>query len=354
MLGVIADVHLHNHPLGAGTWRAGVNERVEVVCACLERLADMGLTHLAILGDLFDVSTPPPQVIARLMQSLKVVTASGVEVLILRGNHDMVSEEPGDNALAPLAFMPGVHVFNKPDTWEVLGMKVLMLPYPYRPTLPQFKMVRADVVMMHCGVAHPDTPDFLADAGVDHETLLEWMDSQKRAVPLLLAGDWHEHKRLAKGRIIQVGTFAPKSKSDAFDKAGVVVIVDPSSYKMRGGVSVPRTTIVEVPGPRFVSAPSKAQAVELAERLLEQGCKPFVSYPRGAETPEDRKIKVPDGAVVRADRVRDVKDVAAQAGEQLREKAAQMDPRALLKAYLKHAYKDAWKKMYRAISEVMG
>lgn len=347
-VGFIADVHLHNYKLGAGKVRGGTNARARLTAKCLHKAANnYGLDQLWILGDLFDTANPSPQLVSLCMEALK----GDCWVFILRGNHDMVSTEIGDNALAPLKHLSNVTVVEELQVFDE-ELVVAAFPFPYIPTEHTVD-VAVDVAVMHRGISEPDTPSFL-NGGILHTQLRTWMDSQRVSVPLLFAGDWHEHRKFCNGRINQVGVFTPKSKSDALPGVGQMAIVDTNkSRRVVSGVEVPHVKWVEVAGPRFAEAVSKSAAVEMATALLEAGHRPFISYPADAASPADKDLDEPKGSVIRADAAKPVHVDALEAGDALRARAALMDKGQLLKAYLKHKHPESWKRMLKVISAEM-
>ena len=345
-VGFIADVHLWNYKLGAGKYESGVNDRARLTAKAIRYASrKLELDELWVLGDLFDAADPSPQLVNLCMWALQ----GGCEKKILRGNHDMVSTDPGDNALAPLRYLKNVQVVE--DVQVFAGdLTVMAFPFPHK-ILEYEAPQGVDVAVMHCGIAEPDTPDFMT-GGVKYSELLGWMDNQKSPVPLLFAGDWHNHATYCRGRVNQCGTFAPKSKSDAFDKAGMVAIVDTDKKpKSVNGVMVPNVEWVEVPGPRFAIAGSRDEAVNKAKFFLDKGCTPFISYPKdAAESGAGEEV---EGAHIRAEASAPVHVDALEDGDELRRQASSMDERKLLKKYLKHKHQDDWKKMLQTITAEM-
>ena len=106
----IADVHLGNHRVFAGHRRAGLNDRARAILAVLGQAIVTAHADeaeiLAIAGDLFDTSRPPPAHIAAVQETLALL---GNKCHVLCGNHDQTSSSPGDNAVAPLGPVATVH-----------------------------------------------------------------------------------------------------------------------------------------------------------------------------------------------------------------------------------------------------
>ena len=115
IIAAIADAHIGNHgPFAKGSV-AGINSRCKHGLDVLDRvnryLEDinnrLGLPPIVVsLGDLFDVSTPTPPVIAAVSRKLY-----NADWRVLLGNHEMASAVAGDNALSPL--------FSTSDVYDV-------------------------------------------------------------------------------------------------------------------------------------------------------------------------------------------------------------------------------------------
>lgn len=95
----IADTHIANHRRFAGESRACINVRCHTTLNSLEQAVESARGTLVVLGDIFDTVRPEPQVIAAVQLALWETHTT----FLLLGNHDMVSTQPGDHALGPLA-----------------------------------------------------------------------------------------------------------------------------------------------------------------------------------------------------------------------------------------------------------
>ena len=226
-----SDLHLRNWRAWGGETVAGVNARARrtllVLQEMLEQAKKSGCTDVAGLGDIFDQSNPPPQLVAALAQ---VIVDSGLRVHLLVGNHDMVSEEPGDHALAPLAFVPNCFVYDRPT---VVG-EVLFCPYRKQRVsdwlpdeLAHGAKKGAKILAAHFGLTVPNgvhsTPEYLtsaADAAVA-TAVGDWM--RTAGFTSCFVGNWHNPMQLthpdddgdARERLVQCGSACPHGFGDS-------------------------------------------------------------------------------------------------------------------------------------------
>lgn len=239
----VADLHVWNFRSWGGEACQGVNARADRALLVLRESIAIahaaGVTDFTILGDVFDRSNPTPQLVAALAAVVAHARKLGVFVHLLVGNHDMVSEEPGDHALAPLAHVEGCRVYDRP---AVEG-GVLFCPYrkaPVKEWLPA-EVYRgaeqgATVLAAHFGLVTKDTPPFLKDA---HDAVeAEWLDAllEEHNFAHVFLGNWHAPARSKYAT--QLGTICPHSFSDT--EPGNIGIFESSSAD-RKLVSAPKS-----------------------------------------------------------------------------------------------------------------
>lgn len=241
--GFVTDPHLRNYRAWGGEQVAGVNARARRVLAVLRESVEIaraaGATDFAVLGDVFDQANPLPQLVAGLAQVVRDASADGLEVHLLVGNHDMVSEERGDHALAPLAYVYGCRVHDRPS---VEG-GVLFCPYrrgAVKDWLPaELERGAADgavVLAAHFGIITEDTPPFLRGATDAAEA--DWLDAllEEHNFAHAFLGNWHNPARSKYAT--QLGTICPHGFGDvepghvgfyADEFASSVTLDDPAS-----------------------------------------------------------------------------------------------------------------------------
>ena len=229
----IADLHLDNHRAWGGETVGGLNDRARRTLAVVREVAAAarreGCSKIAILGDVFNRANPTPQLVAGLAQ---VLLDGGVEWHLLVGNHDMVSEDPGDHALAPLAHVPRVFVHERPAVVD----GVLFAPYRRQPVtewLPELLALHrrpsTKVLAAHFGLITSSTPDYLLRA--PDAAASTWLSGllRQNGYEAAFLGNWHQ--TLDHGRCHQLGTICPHSFSDA--QVGVINWWDGQGYNKR-------------------------------------------------------------------------------------------------------------------------
>lgn len=265
-LGFISDVHVGNASVFPGSVELGMNQRcrdtIEVLRDAVGIAKRIGVHELFILGDLFDTHRPIPQMVEAVRDAL-----SGINVTILRGNHDARTDHEHDDAISVLQGMSSsrIRVVSKPCTLLVSlgGLQARAIVVPHRSDHPMRQAVKETVrgsdlgggmvnfLLFHAGLQDDTTPAYLRsdEATVDTETLAELMQ-EREGISAAFCGDWHAPKDLRVGGaqrpVVQVGSLVPTDFGETgFERHGLVTW-DLVSYPDR----------LTVPGPRFVKAPS--------------------------------------------------------------------------------------------------
>lgn len=259
----VADPHIWNHARYPGDRKLGLNRRAREHLAALEwsvtKADEEGCDVFLVLGDLFDGANPDPRMVAAVQEILSKVNA-----IVLLGNHEMFSEAPGDNALAPLN--PVAVIVEQPKllTLEIDGREAptTLALVPFMPgaaeewlpeTLQTLKPPRGSVLCLHLGISDGDTPGYLQGA---HDSVTVDLVSQlmaKHGMVATFAGNWHERQIWAveAGPIVQVGTLCPTGwDNPGWDRYGYMAIWDSETG---AGQSI------SVPGPRFVKVRSETE-----------------------------------------------------------------------------------------------
>lgn len=272
-LAVSADVHIGNHRRFGGKLEAGLNRRcrehVETFQRAAFRARAIKCTTHVVAGDVFDSEKPKPQEEAAAQKVCRILPT-----VVAVGNHDQNSGAPGDHACAPLR--PVAEVVEEPTIFEyahgefeVWAVPFLSLGKSASEWLPDVlaELAKSEaerevfhrVLILHMGIADKDTPPWLTRGH-------NWIDvgvlnllAKEHAIDVVLAGDWHEHKRYdLDTTIVQIGALVPTG----FDNPGV------EDYGSLVTVEVVDDELVVereiIPGPRFVQAKSVDEA-ELPE-----------------------------------------------------------------------------------------
>jgi len=251
---VISDCHVHNFRPFGGVKVSGVNERCNHALAAIARAVEIANTaeadRLVVTGDLFDVSDPPPQVIASTIEVFQQFTG---DVFLLVGNHDQYSLAEGDHAFGPM------HKHRTGNgTWSICAVEspkeiaynALALPFNPAPVSEWLPAVLADrsapIVYAHFGIIDAGTPSFLRNSSdaIAADELFALM--KKHEIERFVVGNWHEHHRWRLGykEIIQVGALTPTGFNNLGTRYGRVVLIGEDL----------KVSVHEVPGPRFHKA----------------------------------------------------------------------------------------------------
>lgn len=297
----IADVHSGNHGGFAGSYQVGLNWRARRVLGVLRDAAaivgrDRG-AGLYVAGDLFNSHEPAPQVMAATIAALKdydwlAAEDDGTEppsrlhhepslVGILRGNHDANSTVPGDDALAPLAYIDGFDVVDKvspyqfadcprrgPEQWNIdLDGGIVGLMVPFQPGKPDdwLPKVLADhkveergikVLVTHFGIADGNTPGDMADKAMHVDRLRELCI--EHGFRYVFSGDWHTRRQwvFPECTIVQIGALVPTG----FNNPGL------DGYGSVWALSEAGLELHELPGPRFIPLATLTQARQMIDR----------------------------------------------------------------------------------------
>jgi DNA repair exonuclease SbcCD nuclease subunit len=238
---------------------------------------------LVICGDLFDTSNPSPQLVTEVQRIL----AQGPKTLALLGNHDMVSDALGDNALGPLNALNNVLVVERPS-WEAIG-DAAILTIPFQPgdarewfipaveavaeTIPD--TIKERVLVFHLGVIDSRTPEFLAKAhdAIALEVVQDVM--QRHNISTAFCGNWHSPAKWK--RIVQCGALAPTGWDNAGWDYGLVRTLNTET----GLISD-----IPVPGPRFLTAVTQEDAEIAKVAASRRRCRLYLSL-KGEAATED-------------------------------------------------------------------
>lgn len=259
----VADIHAGNHKKHGGPVEAGINQRCRQVIDALDYAVQHALRlqcgAFFIAGDLVDTTRPEPQVVAALQRVLEEAR----KPVILLGNHDQVSAEPGDHALGP--FAPVAVVVDVAAWVKLDGCSVLCVPFQpgdareWLPGVVAEHQPRAPegpkVLLLHLGLASETTAAFLRDAHDAVPVRLVRALCRQHGFDAAFAGNWHSHKVFgADPTICQIGALCPTGwDNPGMQGYGSLVIWDTERREL---------LLEEIPGPRFLQVDSLAQMPE--------------------------------------------------------------------------------------------
>ncbi len=274
----IADCHIHNPRRHGGPVKSGINRRCQHVLDALERAVSLavqqGCEALVILGDLFDTTNPPQQIVTEVQ---RILASMEIPTHILMGNHDLVSTALGDHALGPLS--PVAEVADQISVLHVGICEMLMVPFQPGPAVewlpavlkdqcgggqPRYKPSDSASILLHLGIADDSTPVYLKGShdAVPNSLLVELC--KEYGFKAVFAGNWHSHKILRKRPLIcQVGAVCPTGfDNEGLDGVGTMVI-------WHGGTKI---DVHQIPGPRFL----KLRAGEQWDQSKAKDCNVYV------------------------------------------------------------------------------
>ncbi len=259
----IADLHVGHHRRWSSDEQgvvAPLTSRaltITQVLASARRAAEAAkVTDLFVLGDVFDTSSPTPQMVAETQQAL---ASDALTVHLIIGNHDQVSDRRGDHALVSMNGWRNLVVYEKPEVLYLEGWQVHL--FPYRPGRADEYLLDGlrelvdgtdapgegvdRVLGLHLGLRGPETPTWLK---ASHDSI-DAVSLPRHIYRYIYAGNWHGRHRVLPG-VFQVGALVPTG----FDNPGL------TGYGSLMLLNDEGPTYAELDGPRFVRATSLVEA----------------------------------------------------------------------------------------------
>lgn len=281
----VGDVHVGQHKRCGGKSVAGLNERCHSILDALRSAYALAVDEadtFVSLGDLFDTSCPSPQEIAAVASILNQPAtwrSPDPYVYLLMGNHEMVSHQSNDNALAPFKHLAHSSVVE--DSCVAVGKNgpdlalVPFQPGDAREWFPKEverlgdRSATPTILCFHLGIADDNTPPYLRNA---HDAVPLSMVQElcaKYGYKGAIAGNWHSRKVWDKkdgsAWVMQIGTLTPTGWDNAgFDDYGSAILVNNDGDY----------TVYDIAGPRFVDAADYSAA--RIDRENAQGKKIFL------------------------------------------------------------------------------
>lgn len=289
----VADVHVDNHKKCGGPKYGGINRRAQ---GCLDALGgalreaqERECDKFVILGDLFDTTSPRPPIVKG---TLDLLRSFDLDVLVLMGNHDMESDEPGDNAVDVLQDVTNdVSVQTYPQVICCQGSNLVMVPFQpgdaseWLPEVlehlssSQGRSMVGGTLCLHLGLSDKQTEFWLRSShdSVSVDLVRTLMD--KHGIARCFSGNWHRYARWdqagVRNPIIQCSALAPTGwDNPGLGRNGFMLVLDTETGE---------TERVIIPGPRFLTVSSDGELSELLTLLHEPPYREF--YDSGGESP---------------------------------------------------------------------
>lgn len=231
MIYCVADIHMDNRKQFPGEMRAGLNDRARRIAAALGQAMAVvtGDDEMVLLGDVFDTHRPSPALIRATQDALGTDRAT-----VIVGNHDMASDEVGNNACAPLAPCAQVveHEAELSHFEADNGAPGAALLVPFKAPVADginaaldwaekqadWRAAEVKLLMGHWGISCDSDPVFMREAR-DAISIDELYDLCAASdIQGCAAGNWHGRRdwKLDGCHILQVGALCPTG----FDNPG--------------------------------------------------------------------------------------------------------------------------------------
>lgn len=226
---IVSDIHCHAwHPF-ATTNPDGINSRLQITLDELMRagldLVSRGGKRMYIAGDLVHTrGSMDPEVFNPLFATIKWLTAQGIEIFIIPGNHDLKGRDTTElgNAIQTLSEIEGVTVCTKQTVFNHFG-GVIMIPWcatkdALREEVKRIPLTgRSEIdLIIHVGI--DGVLDGVPPSGLSSTEVAGW--GFKR----VFAGDYHNFKSMEEDTVFSIGATAHQTWSDIGTKAGYLLV----------------------------------------------------------------------------------------------------------------------------------
>lgn len=237
MYGIVSDTHLHGWSAFSKLNADKVNNRLQIIMNEIERAGDAVLAAggnlLVHAGDCFHVrGKVAPDVLNPARDLFRRMTAKGLRIVMLAGNHDLTSDnaEALHNASRALEDV-GVKVIDAPVfistedklvmfAWEPSCSKLLER---MRLTAEAMNNRKAGVTGNYDAIIHAPVNGVIVGLP-DHG--LEAAQLAALGFKRVFVGHYHNHQQMADGRVISVGATTHQTWSDVGAVAGFLTVDD--------------------------------------------------------------------------------------------------------------------------------
>lgn len=233
---IVSDIHCHSHSIFSGAPVDGVNGRLAITLAELERAAQTliseGGTTMIVAGDIFHTrGVMDPEVLNPTRATFDRIVAMGIDIFAIPGNHDLKSRDTVELSsaiqnLEQIGIAGGsFKVINKADVKRIGNEWMGFVPWRYT---KEELMADLKLVADNAGPFLSETDVFI-HAGID-DVLTGAPSSGLTAAELskfgfrhIFAGHYHNHKDLGKG-IVSIGATAHQNWGDIGTRAGFLIV----------------------------------------------------------------------------------------------------------------------------------
>lgn len=233
--GLMADLHLHNWNQFADTMPDGMNSRLHGLLSEIRRCASevkaAGGNTIYVAGDVFHVrGSVAPSVLNPACDMIREITADGITVVIIPGNHDLEGKQSTRLGSAVTALEgAGAVIHNGPQIVRGTDGHVVVV-VPWVETQEELKTLLEDItakvptealgqaeLLLHAPINGVIAG--LPNTGLD-PTWLAGLGFRR-----VFSGHYHNHKDFENG-VFSIGALAHHSFSDIGSKAGFLIVGD--------------------------------------------------------------------------------------------------------------------------------
>ncbi|PLC44489.1 serine/threonine protein phosphatase [Ralstonia pickettii] len=228
--GIISDTHHHSWSAFSTTLPSGVNSRLQQTLdetkRCAEEVRKAGGNYIAHAGDLFHVrGSIAPSVLNPTLDCYGEIIKSGINIVILAGNHDLEGKEAlrVSSAITALEGV-GCKIIN---SWEAgLAATDHVAMIPWNPSIEGLKKQIEDIdpadrpgcdLILHAPV------DGVIPGLPDHGLSAEYL--AKLGFRRVFSGHYHHHKEF-EGGVYSIGSLTPQTWSDVDKKSGFLIVYE--------------------------------------------------------------------------------------------------------------------------------
>lgn len=224
--GLISDTHHHLWSAFAYTLPTGVNNRLQVTLdetrRCAAEVKKAGGDTIFHGGDLFHVrGSIAPSVLNPTMDCYREIIASGVNIVINAGNHDLEGKE-AERVSSAITALEGIgcRVVNKPNYGSHDDVAII-------PWIANIANLKAAIEAID-PADRPDC-DLLLHAPIDGvipglpDHGLDWAYLDGLGFRRVFAGHYHHHKNVG-GNVWSIGSLTPQTWSDVSAKSGFLIV----------------------------------------------------------------------------------------------------------------------------------
>lgn len=226
--GVISDTHHHAWSAFATVLATGVNSRLQQTLdetkRCAEEVRKAGGNYIVHAGDLFHVrGSIAPSVLNPTLDCYREIIQSGINIVILAGNHDLEGKE-AERVSSAITALEGVgcKIINSWQAGLSATDHVAMIPWN-----PSIEGLKATIEAID-PADRPDC-DLILHAPIDgvipglpdHGLTAEYLATL--GFRRVLSGHYHHHKEF-EGGVYSIGSLTPQTWSDVGKKSGFLIV----------------------------------------------------------------------------------------------------------------------------------